>query len=166
MYNNRPAPTAFTPLLIVRKKNAHLESRIFFLVHVITSAEDFFGPMDSTVDTVQIQIKATNELRLFHDFLHCTLIVITMIYKRRYGWHKDVFILFKRFDDQRLRQRNSILWNLDSSWPLQGTSSAEKHHLLPCRGKLLSRFHKIEFHWRRRWSSKLLKRIKTSLCHP
>ena len=39
-------------------------------------------------------------LRLSDDFLHRTLIVITMIYKRRYEWHKDVFILFKRFDDQ------------------------------------------------------------------
>ena len=27
-----------------------------------------------------------------------------MIYERRYGLHKDVFILSKRFDDQRLRQ--------------------------------------------------------------
>ena len=43
-------------------------------------------------------------LSLSHDFLQRTLIVITMIYKRRYGWHKDVFILFKRSDDQRLRQ--------------------------------------------------------------
>ena len=24
-----------------------------------------------------------------------------MIYKRHYEWHKDVFILFKRFDDER-----------------------------------------------------------------
>ena len=37
-------------------------------------------------------------LRLSHDFLHRTLIVITMIYRRRYGWHKDIFILLKRFD--------------------------------------------------------------------
>ena len=29
-------------------------------------------------------------LRLSHDFLHLTLIVLTMIYKRRYEWHKDV----------------------------------------------------------------------------
>ena len=43
-----------------------------------------------------------------------------MIYKRRCGWHKDVFILFKRFNDQRLRQWNSILRNLNSSWPLHG----------------------------------------------
>ena len=35
-----------------------------------------------------------------------------------------------------------------------------------CRGQLLSRFQKRPFHWRRRWSSKRLKRIKTSLCHP
>ena len=33
--------------------------------------------------------------RLFHDFLQRTLIVIKMIYERRYGWHKDVFILSK-----------------------------------------------------------------------
>ena len=44
-----------------------------------------------------------------------------MIYIRRYGWHKDVFILFKRFDGQRLRQWNSLLGNLDSSWPLHGS---------------------------------------------
>ena len=30
-----------------------------------------------------------------------------------------MFILFKRFDDERLRQWNSLLGNLDSSWPLQ-----------------------------------------------
>ena len=36
---------------------------------------------------------------------------VIMIYERRYGWHKDVFILSKRFDDQRLRQWKSIVWN-------------------------------------------------------
>ena len=36
---------------------------------------------------------------------------LAMIYERRYGWHKDVFILSKRFDDQRLRQWKSIVWN-------------------------------------------------------
>ena len=35
----------------------------------------------------------------------------------------DVFILFKRFDDQCLRQLNSLLWDLNSSWPLQLTSA-------------------------------------------
>ena len=32
------------------------------------------------------------------------ILLWTMIYERRYGWHKDVFILSKRFDDQHLRQ--------------------------------------------------------------
>ena len=32
------------------------------------------------------------------------------------------FILFKRFDDQRLRQWNSLLWDLNSSWPLNDLS--------------------------------------------
>ena len=32
-----------------------------------------------------------------------------MIYRRRYGWHKDILILLKRFDDQRLRQWDDIV---------------------------------------------------------
>ena len=35
-------------------------------------------------------ISFLSELRLSHDFLQRTLIVITMINKRHYGWHKDV----------------------------------------------------------------------------
>ena len=83
-------------------------------------------------------------LRLPHDFLHRTLIVITMIYRWRYGWHKDVFILFKRFGNQRLRQWNSLLRDLNSSW------------------RLLFRSHKRLFHWWRRRSSKRLKRTKNN----
>ena len=51
------------------------------------------------------QIEQESKLIFFtNKFVKKLQPTVAMIYKRRYGWHKDVFILFKRFDDQCLRQ--------------------------------------------------------------
>ena len=84
-------------------------------------------------------------LRLSHDFLHRILIVKTMIYKRRYEWHKDVFILFKRFDDQR----EIVFYRI---WKEYVWKDHKKHlcvtHSVVCKSLLHNR--SFEF-WKKKW---------------
>ena len=71
-----------------------------------------------------------------HDFLHRTLIVIIMIYKRRYGWHKDAQVNYcsdsvkHYFTDEGVDRRN--VWKEENIFVPPKASFANQYYKHQC----------------------------------
>ena len=87
LYSNKPEKENFQAIIIIRLHGLPFHLGLKREDDLVLASKDLSGTMDApeTCRPGILQVQTKMSLRLSHDFLHRTLIVIIMIYKRRYG---------------------------------------------------------------------------------